>query len=295
MRATEWFGSLSERDGGVSWSATLTNVATALAQMTWMVAEEAGGGGSSLWTYIAKGREIGAVLILMSIAAVGLIIANAIILRKSYLAPEASTAELEKLLSSKQVDAAIKFCRRAENDSFLTRIVGSGLSKASRSAFGMLELKPALEAAGAREVDRMDRLNHYIAIIAAVGPMLGLLGTVIGMIGAFGEIGGASSGAARSGRLAEFMSYALVTTAMGLVVAIPCTIAYGIFKRRLDGLASAVGETVEGMVAGLMTGGGAGAGGGGGVPRPAAAAAPGGGGGGGGAVAAPAVAGAGRG
>lgn len=232
---------------------------------------------ASLWTYIAKGREIGAVLILLSIAAVGLIIANAIILRKSYLAPPASVDELEKLLSAKQVDAAVKFCRRPENDSFLTRIVGSGLSKASRSAFGMLELKPALEAAGAREVDRLDRLNHYIAIIAAVGPMLGLLGTVIGMIGAFGEIGGNSSGAARSGRLAEFMSYALVTTAMGLVVAIPCTIAFGIFKRRLDGLATAVGETVEGMVAGLMLGGGTGApaaSGTGAAPRPAAAVTP---------------------
>ena len=84
------------------------------------------------------------------------------------------------------------------------------------------------------------------AIIAAIGPMLGLLGTTIGMIGAFATIG-QLEGAARSNELSNFMSLALVTTAEGLLVAIPCTVLYTILRRRVEKLAIDVGDIVESL------------------------------------------------
>jgi biopolymer transport protein ExbB len=116
----------------------------------------------------------------------------------------------------------------------------------------MLELKPAIEEAGSRELDRLEKPNHGLAILAAVGPMLGLLGTVIGMIGAFAEIGSAS-GIAKNEELARYMSLALVCTAEGLIVAIPCTFAYALFKRRTDRLVAEVGDVAE-RLAGQFSG-----------------------------------------
>ena len=76
--------------------------------------------------------------------------------------------------------------------------------------------------------------------------MLGLLGTVIGMIGAFAAIGNLE-GSARSHELAKFMSYALVNTAEGLVVAIPCTIAFSLFRRHVDHLVGQIAEQIEAL------------------------------------------------
>jgi hypothetical protein len=83
---------------------------------------------------------------------------------------------------------------------------------------------------------------------------MGLLGTVFGMIGAFASIGGLK-GAERSQELANFMSLALVTTAEGLMVAIPATIAYSMFRRRLDRLASDVAVIADDLAGVLETGG----------------------------------------
>ena len=101
--------------------------------------------------------------------------------------------------------------------------------------------------AGVPEVDRLHRLNEGLGILAAVGPMLGLLGTVIGMIGAFRAIG-TLTGTARSNQLATFMSMALVNTAEGLIVAIPCTIAFALFRRRIEVLTHQMSDVLERLV-----------------------------------------------
>jgi biopolymer transport protein ExbB len=206
----------------------------------------------SLWSYIQSGREVGWVILMLSVVALGMIIANAIILRKSYLAPQRVIDDLQRLLSARQVEQAIAYCRAPENDCFLARLLGNGLSRAARSTFGVLELKPALEAAGQRELDRIDRLTHGLRLIAEIAPMLGLLGTVFGMVGAFAEIGSAP-GAARSTGLAEYMSLALVTTAMGLILAVPATVAYALYKRRSERVAGEVADIAEALVAVLQT------------------------------------------
>jgi hypothetical protein len=53
------------------------------------------------------------------------------------------------------------------------------------------------------------------------------------------------TGAQRSNQLATFMSMALVNTAQGLVVAIPCTVAFAIFRRKIDAIVSKIGSRLE--------------------------------------------------
>lgn len=216
----------------------------------------AGTADKSLLGYIHSGGVISYFMVVLSIVALGLIIANLIQLRKTAVAKPGLIASLERLLRERNIDMAVQLCAQKENDCYLARVMRDGLMKAVRSPFGMLELKPALEDAGARELENLDRVNHGIAIMAAVGPMLGLLGTVIGMIGAFSTIG-RLEGAARSAELATYMSIALVTTAEGLIIAVPCTIAYALFKKRTDRLVQYCGQVAEALVVPLQVPAGA--------------------------------------
>lgn len=72
----------------------------------------------------------------------------------------------------------------------------------------------------------------WLAIIAVVSPLLGLLGTVLGVMNAF--LGIASTGAANIASVAPGIAEALITTAFGLVAAIPAAIAYNYYVTRLD-------------------------------------------------------------
>jgi len=73
-----------------------------------------------------------------------------------------------------------------------------------------------------------------LSTIANVAPLIGFLGTVSGMIRAFTAI--AESGLGEPGVVAGGIGEALITTASGLIVAIPCFIAYSYFVARVNGL-----------------------------------------------------------
>lgn len=203
--------------------------------------------GKTLLDYIRAGGFLGWVLIGLSVAAVALVILSFIKQRREAWAPRDVVEALSRYLKDHDVDGARKYCADASAECFLTRVIGTALARCSRSTFGFLELRSAIEESGQIEADRQYRLNDGLQLIAALGPMLGLLGTVIGLIGAFGSLAD-FEGAARSKQLAGFMSLALVNTAEGLAVAIPCTAFYFYFKRRIDRLATEVGEIAEVMV-----------------------------------------------
>jgi len=197
--------------------------------------------------YVASGGPVGAVLILLSILGLALAIVHIVQARLAALAPPDLVQRLDQALKAGDIPATLAICDDKENECFLTRVIASGIRRCSRSALGFLEIRSALEDAGVREIERLSRVTDALGLIAAVGPMLGLLGTVFGMIGAFTSISDLD-GAARSRELAGFMSLALVTTAMGLAVAIPCTVAWSIARRRVERLAGEVGEIAEGLV-----------------------------------------------
>ncbi|MEP2714925.1 MotA/TolQ/ExbB proton channel family protein [Pseudophaeobacter sp.] len=106
-------------------------------------------------------------------------------------------------------------------------------------------LTSELERRGNEEIQRMNGLIRLLELIAMVSPLLGLLGTVLGMIQSFQELE-LAQGAANASVLAGGIWQALLTTAAGLVVAIPAAIAAGLFSARIDSAAgmieSAVGQ-----------------------------------------------------
>lgn len=216
-----------------------------------------GESGRSLLGYIARGGPVGMIIVLISIAAIGMIVAQTLRVRREVLAPPELESDLRRILAEGDVEGAIERCQRAEPQSFLARVMGQSLARASRSPFGMLELRTTVEEAGRLEVDRLYRLTDGIGLVASVAPMLGLLGTVIGMVGAFDAIMMAE-GPARPDQLAGSISQALITTVLGLIVAIPCTAAYTYLRNRVDHLTTEIGERIDEMIAPLESSAGEG-------------------------------------
>jgi biopolymer transport protein ExbB len=198
----------------------------------------------SLLEYIAQGREIGLVIIGLSVIGVAMLIAQLLAIRASRLIPQAQVEAIDERLRQGDVAGAIVFCEADANDSLLTRVFGGALVRCARSPFGFLELKSSLEEIGQQQVARLYRMTDAIGLIASIAPMLGLLGTVVGMVGAFDTIS-VTEGPVRPDALAGNISEALVTTVLGLIVAIPATAAYTFLRNRIDHLAAEGAEIME--------------------------------------------------
>ncbi|MEE8248489.1 MAG: MotA/TolQ/ExbB proton channel family protein, partial [Alphaproteobacteria bacterium] len=114
------------------------------------------------------------------------------------------------------------------------------------SAFGAFEIKNAIEEAGEDQTARLYRSTDPLGVIGSIAPLLGLLGTVLGMVGAFEAL--SRTAAVNHEDLASNISLALVTTLMGLILAIPCIALFTFFRNRIDAFASEAGLDIERLV-----------------------------------------------
>jgi biopolymer transport protein ExbB len=119
-----------------------------------------------------------------------------------------------------------------ENGSPVARVFAAAAKKWGRPA---VEIEQAIIDTGERVVHELRRYLRVFNGIATVGPMLGLLGTVCGMIRAFNDIA-SSDAMGRPELLAKGISEALLTTAMGLAVAVPALVLYWWFVSVIDRL-----------------------------------------------------------
>ena len=106
------------------------------------------------------------------------------------------------------------------------------------------------EAEGARIARETHAAVDWLADVAAVSPLVGLLGTVLGMFKAFGGIASDVAAGAKPVVLAQGVSQAIVTTILGLVVAIPALVAHAFLRRRAAKRISELETAVEDVVGG---------------------------------------------
>jgi biopolymer transport protein ExbB len=210
----------------------------------WLAQEEpAPGHTTSLLKMIQAGGAVGWVLIALSVIALTMIIVYIVQIRRKVLIPPQHVEVLDDLLGRGEIAAALEYCIDPAHDSYLTRIVGAGLTRYQRSAFGVFEIKNAIEEAGEEQTARLYRSTDVISVIGSIAPLLGLLGTVIGIVAAFDTL---SAGAVPDNkRLAANISLALVCTLLGLIVAIPCMALFTFFRNRIDALAGEAGAEIE--------------------------------------------------
>jgi biopolymer transport protein ExbB len=120
-----------------------------------------------------------------------------------------------------------------ENGSPAARVFAAAVRRWGRPA---VEIEQAAIDGCERELNHLRRYRRVFNGVATIGPMLGLLGTVFGLMQSFNDV--ASAGAmGRPDLLARGFGEALITTAMGLLVAIPAMVLQSFFTGRIDRLA----------------------------------------------------------
>jgi biopolymer transport protein ExbB len=186
---------------------------------------------------------VGYIIIGLSVLALAVIIMHLVQIRRGALIPPEQLDQLDQLLAQGQVAAALERCYDPEADSYLTRIVAAGLTRYQKSAFGAFEIKNAIEEAGEDQTARLYRSTDALGVIGSIAPLLGLLGTVLGMVGAFETL--SRTATPNHEELAANISLALVTTLMGLVLAIPCIALHRYFGNRIDALSSEAALEIE--------------------------------------------------
>ena len=180
-----------------------------------------------MFEIVTAGGIVMAPIILCSILALAIILERFWTLREQRVVPAELTDKVwqwveNRSLSDKQIMAL-------EQHSPLGRVLAAGLANRHRDRAVMIE---AIEDAGRHVTHDLERYLNMLGTIAAISPLLGLLGTVTGMIRTFKAItvAGIGNPAAMAGGIAE----ALLTTAAGLLVAIPALVAYRYLRGRVD-------------------------------------------------------------
>jgi len=195
----------------------------------------------SLWSTIAAGGVIGFLIVVASIVAGALVVENFISIRRERMVPAGLIDQLRGYIRAKQYPQAQQAC--AQDGSFLAQVIGAGLSQIG-AMFGFFDMQNAMQEVSEREISKLYRKLEYLSFIASTSPMLGLLGTVTGMISSFNQIA-QTEGTARPSQLAGGISEALVTTCLGLIVAIPTMFFVAFFRRRIDGYVAESETVVE--------------------------------------------------
>ncbi|MDH4022460.1 MAG: MotA/TolQ/ExbB proton channel family protein [Gammaproteobacteria bacterium] len=184
-------------------------------------------------------------IILCSVVAVAIILERLWTLKPGRVVPRDLSRRVWEWVSSNQLNH--QHIQELRISSPLGQILAAGLSNRQRDRATMKEV---VEDTGRHVVHELERYLNTLGTIAAVSPLLGLLGTVTGMIRTFSALtsGGAGDPAALAGGISE----ALITTAAGLMVAIPALIGYRYLRGRVDVLVVEMEKEAIGLVEALQ-------------------------------------------
>jgi len=170
---------------------------------------------------------------------VALLVMNILAARRDQIVPLTLVDGFEAHLNEKKYQEAYELAK--SDDSFLGHVLAAGLAKLSKGYNQAIE---AMQEVGEEENMRLEHRLSYIALIGSVAPMVGLLGTVDGMVQSFMVIANSST-TPKPSELADGISTALITTLVGLWIAIPAIAAFGILRNRFARLVLEVGILSE--------------------------------------------------
>jgi len=177
---------------------------------------------------LAKGGVFMLPILMVSIAALALIIERVYTLWLRYrLDEEGFVKGLMHALDEQDFSGALEECARVENNP-LSRVLRAGLLKVHRND---KEIERAMEEEMLRTAPTIRKRIGYLATLGNVATLLGLLGTIFGLIQAFEGVSMADP-ATKQEILARGISIAMLTTAFGLIVAIPCLLSHAFLQNK---------------------------------------------------------------
>lgn len=225
--------------------------------MAWLILAETGTGAAvaaplllaqssaavtSIWDFVVKGGPVMIPLGICSLVAVAIIVERLISLRRTRIIPPDFVAGVRGVLrAGRNVDAALEYCRT--HPSPIANVFSAGIRRLGES---IELLERHIQEAGEREILRLRKHLRLLSLITSISTLLGLLGTIFGMITAFQTVATSGEALGRTELLARGIYEALITTAAGLIVAIPAMIAYHGIAAKIERLVMEIDErTVE--------------------------------------------------
>jgi biopolymer transport protein ExbB len=168
------------------------------------------------------------VFLVLSFSLVAMLVMCFLQLRKQVLLPPDLVQQFESHLDNKEYQQAFDLAKN--DDSYLGNVLAAGMGKLQSGYPAAVE---AMDAAAGDQAMKLEHKISYVSLVGALAPMFGLLGTVDGMVEAFMEIAGSDT-APKPSELAVGISKALVTTLIGLWLAIPAIACFALFKNWLQ-------------------------------------------------------------
>ncbi len=198
---------------------------------------------SGLAATIASGGRVGLVIVGLSIIALAFALERAINLRRGRICPRSLPQAVQLELLNGQAERSLALATERD-DTIAGRVLAAVIRHRD---FAFSELSTIASDITARELRLQMNRAYPLLVVATIAPLLGLLGTVIGMIGSFKTVAMAGSMGDPS-LMAEDISFALVTTAMGLVVAVPSLAAYHFMRSRTQFFSALLDEEIGDVI-----------------------------------------------
>lgn len=176
-----------------------------------------------------------------SVGALAVLLERLWSLRRARVVPRNFIVTIRELLSQGKTSDALVLSQN--HSASIAAVVSATIKHASG---GRAAMKEAAEEVGRREAVSLERFLGVIGTVAAIAPLLGLLGTVTGMIRVFQDV--TTRGVGNPADLASGIWEALITTAYGLMVAIPALVVYRYLLSRADSLVMEMEEEAMGVV-----------------------------------------------
>jgi biopolymer transport protein ExbB len=186
-----------------------------------------------MWEIIKAGGPVMWPIIALSIAAAAIVLERLWSLQPARIIPPELHDKVWKLVAAGQLSD--RHIEAIAQNSPLGKVLAAGLANRHRPREWV---KEAIEDTGRHVAHDLERFLNMLGTIAAVSPLMGLLGTVIGIISAFNAI--THDGVGDPKVLSGGIGQALITTAAGLVVAIPSLMGYRYLRGRVDELVIAM-------------------------------------------------------
>jgi biopolymer transport protein ExbB len=190
-----------------------------------------------MFDVLIKGGPILWVILALAIPVLAILVERILYFRRIATDEDKLFARVKGAIEKGHFDEALAICDTVEAP--IGGLIRAGLENRGLSE---ADLKEAVRDAAVRELPQIEHTIQAVNVIANIAPMVGLLGTVSGIINSFnvlGEFGAVSDPSV----LAKGISEALLTTAAGIVIAVPAMIAYA----WLSGKANAVISKLEGQ------------------------------------------------
>lgn len=183
------------------------------------------------------------VIILTSVFMFGWIIECFVNVKRDKIVPPEVIGALQNYIDEGDLEGALQYCESAPN--YLTRTIGAALNRVS---YGPSSVKDAAGAMLDAEQGKVEFHISPIALCAAVGPLMGLFGTVTGMVQSFDQIENAPGGQVNPKMVAGGISLALLSTVVGLCIAIPGLTFFWFFKNKVANIGTSIALVADDMV-----------------------------------------------